>query len=184
VEIRGRPAGAQEFSLDETLRARRHPAREDFFDPRQLRVIYYPELEQLVKELSERRRVCSTHLASATRPSARRAVSEPVLSAHKRLHRLVGAQRVGDHGDEASGCSGAASRSSRCGARQKAGPGESARHSWMRAASCRRPAGRRAALSAPRRPDYRLKYNPATAVLLPRMRRDEALVFKVLRLGD
>ena len=48
-----------------------------------------------------------------------------------------------------------------------------------------RPAHRRAALPAPGRPDLPHKYNPAHRwFYFPRMRRDEALVFKVLRFGE
>jgi len=66
-----------------------------------------------------------------------------------------------------------------CGADQKAGPGESARHPGCAQPRAGGPAGRRAALPAPRRPDYRLKYNPGHAGSTSRDAADEALVFKV-----
>ena len=54
VEIRdGRPA-RKEFSLDQNgfVLVDHKSAVKDFFDPRQLESVYYPEVERLVKELS------------------------------------------------------------------------------------------------------------------------------------
>src|SRR6267143_3973031 len=106
VEIRdGRPA-RKEFSLDENgFVLVDHPsAVKDFFDPRQIESVYYPELEQLVKELSGAKRVAVfDHTLRSGDEAEREAklVREPVLSAHNDYTEWSGPQRVREiMGDE------------------------------------------------------------------------------------
>src|SRR5439155_10589175 len=107
VEIRdGRPA-RKEFSLDENgfVLVDHKSAVKDFFDPRQLESVYYPELEQLVKELPGAKRVVVfDHTLRSGDEAEREAklVREPVLSAHNDYTEWSGPQRVREvMGDEA-----------------------------------------------------------------------------------
>jgi hypothetical protein len=157
----------------------------DFFDPRQLESVYYPELEQLVKELSGAKRVVVfDHTLRSGDEAEREAklVREPVLSAHNDYTEWSGPQRVREiMGDEAE----------RLLRRRFA-----IIQVWR---AIRRPvqANPLAVLDArslvpedllvaerryPHRvgQTYRLKYNPGHRwFYFPEMRRDEALVFKV-----
>ena len=187
VDIRdGRPA-RKEFSLDENgFVFLDHPsAVKDFFDPRQLESVYYPEVETLVKELSGAKRVVVfDHTLRSGDEAEREAklVREPVLSAHNDYTEWSGPQRV----------------------REIMG-GEAERLLRRRFAiiqvwrAIRKPiqANPLAVLDArslvpgdllvaerryPHRvgQTYRLKYNPGHRwFYFPEMRRDEALVFKV-----
>src|SRR3989441_11355335 len=108
VEIRdGRPA-RKEFSLDENgFVLVDHPsAVKDFFDPRQLESVYYPEVERLVKELSgAKRAVVFDHTLRSGDEAEREAklVREPVLSAHNDYTEWSGPQRVREiMGDESN----------------------------------------------------------------------------------
>ena len=187
VEIRdGRPA-RKEFSLDEHgFVLVDHPsAVKDFFDPRQLESIYYPEVERLVKELSgAKRAVVFDHTLRSGDEAEREAklVREPVLSAHNDYTEWSGPQRVREiMGDEAE---------------RLLGRRFAIIQVWR---AIRKPvqANPLAILDArslvpedlllaerryPHRvgQTYRLKYNPNHRwFYFPEMRRDEALVFKV-----
>ena len=107
VEIRdGRPA-RKEFSLDENgfVFVDHKSAVKDFFDPRQLESVYYPEVERLVEELSGAKRVVVfDHTLRSGDEAEREAklVREPVLSAHNDYTEWSGPQRVREiMGDEA-----------------------------------------------------------------------------------
>ena len=83
-----------------------HPsAVKDFFDPRQLESVYYPEVERLVEELSGAKRVVVfDHTLRSGDETEREAklVREPVLSAHNDYTEQSGPQRVREiMGDEA-----------------------------------------------------------------------------------
>jgi hypothetical protein len=187
MEIRdGRPA-RKEFSLDENgfVFVDHNSAVKDFFDPRQLESVYYPELERLVTELSGAKRVVVfDHTLRSGDEAEREAklVREPVLSAHNDYTEWSGPQRVREiMGDEAE----------RLLRRRFA-----IIQVWR---AIRKPiqANPLALLDArslvpedllvaerryPHRvgQTYRLKYNPNHRwFYFPEMRRDEALVFKV-----
>ena len=157
----------------------------DFFDADQLRSIYYPEVEQLIKKVSGASRVVIfDHTLRSGDEEEREAklVREPVLSAHNDYTEWSGPQRVRDIlPDEAE---------------------ELLSHRFAiiqvwRAINQpiqKNPLALAAAnsvrlddflLSERRYPDrvgqtYRLKYNPDHKwFYFPEMRRDEALVFKV-----
>ncbi|TMI38052.1 MAG: methyltransferase, partial [Betaproteobacteria bacterium] len=77
----------------------------DFFDPEQLKSVYYPEVEHLVKELSGAKRVVVFDYTLRSGDEAEREaklVREPVLSAHNDYTEWSGPQRVREvMGDEA-----------------------------------------------------------------------------------
>ena len=75
-----------------------HPTRvADFFDPRQLADVYYPEVERLIKDVSGARRVVLFDHTLRTGDRAEqqaRLIREPVLSAHNDYTEWSGPQRV------------------------------------------------------------------------------------------
>ena len=93
VEIRnGRPLAGR-FSLDENgFEFVRHATRvADFFDADQLKTVYYPEVEQLIKDVSGAARVVVfDHTLRSGDEAEREArlVREPVLSVPMRLPRI------------------------------------------------------------------------------------------------
>jgi hypothetical protein len=99
VEIRdGRPL-ADQFSLDESgFVFVRHPTEvRDFFDPDELKAVYYPEVERLIKEVSGAARVVVfDHTLRSGDEAEREArlVREPVLSVHNDYTEWSGPQRV------------------------------------------------------------------------------------------
>jgi hypothetical protein len=99
VEIRdGRPL-AEGFSLDENgFVFVSHPTRVgDFFDPDELKSVYYPEAEQLIKRVSGAARVVVfDHTLRSGDEAEREArlVREPVLSVHNDYTEWSGPQRV------------------------------------------------------------------------------------------
>jgi hypothetical protein len=101
VEIRnGRPQ-APEFSLDvHGFAFREHrTAMRDFFDAEELKRVYYPEIERLVRELSGAVRVVPfDHTLRSGDEGEREArlVREPVLSVHNDFTDWSGPQRVRD----------------------------------------------------------------------------------------
>ena len=182
----GRPL-ADTFALDRNGFAFvRHPtAVVDFFDRDELASVYYPEVERLVKEVSGAARVVVfDHTLRSGDEAEREAklVREPVLSAHNDYTDRSGPQRVREIlPDEAD--------------RLLAGrfaiiqvwrainqPIES---NPLAIADARSLAAADLIASERRYPDrvgetYRIKYNPQHRwYYFPRMRRDEALVFKV-----
>jgi hypothetical protein len=94
----GRPRAA-EFALDANGFAFvDHPtAMKDFFDPAELKAVYYPEVERLVKQISGAARVVVfDHTLRSGDETEREArlVREPVLSAHNDYTEWSGPQRV------------------------------------------------------------------------------------------
>jgi hypothetical protein len=94
----GRPIAA-EFSLDRNGFAfvEHRTAVKDFFDPQQLKDVYYPEAEALVKKVSGAARVVVfDHTLRSGNEDEREArkVREPVLSVHNDYTEWSGPQRV------------------------------------------------------------------------------------------
>jgi hypothetical protein len=164
----------------------RHPtAVRDFFDAAELKAVYYPEVERLVRERSGARRVVVfDHTLRSGDEGEREArlVREPVLSAHNDYTEWSGPQRVRDLlPDEAE-----ALLKNRFAIIQvwrainlpiRANP--------LALADARSIAAGDLIISERRYPDrvgqtYRLKYNPAHRwFYFPQLARDEAIVFKV-----
>jgi hypothetical protein len=157
----------------------------DFFDAAQLKTIYYPEVEQLIKNTSGASRVVIfDHTLRSGDAGEREAklIREPVLSAHNDYTEWSGPQRVRDILlDEAE------ELLSRRFAiiqvwRAIAQPIEK---NPLALADAKSVTVEDFLLSERRYPDrvgqtYRLKYNPSHRwFYFPAMRRDEALVFKV-----
>jgi hypothetical protein len=187
VEIRnGRPL-AGEFSLDENgFEFVRHPTRVvDFFDAAELKAVYYPEVEQLIKDVSGAARVVVFDHTLRSGDEAEREeklVREPVLSVHNDYTEWSAPQRVRELlPDEA---------------------GELLQHRFaiiqvwrainrpiqanpLAIADARSLAPADLIAAERRYPHrvgetYQVRYNPAHRwFYFPQMRRDEALVFKV-----
>jgi hypothetical protein len=90
-------AGA--FSLDRNgFILVEHPTRvADFFDSRQIETVYYPEVERLIRDVSGARRVVLFDHTLRTGDRAEqqaRLIREPVLSAHNDYTEWSGPQRV------------------------------------------------------------------------------------------
>ena len=182
----GRPV-ASELSLDEHgFVFVEHKTRvKDFFDPEELKAVYYPEVERLIKDVSGASRVVLfDHTLRSGDESEREArlVREPVLSAHNDYTEWSGPQRVRDVLPEE-----APELLQRRFAiiqvwRAINQPIES---NPLALADAKSVAFEDFLLAERRYPDrvgqtYRLMYNPQHRwYYFPRMRRDEALVFKV-----
>jgi hypothetical protein len=163
-----------------------HPTvMRDFFDPDELKRVYYPEVEKLIRERSGASRVVvfdHTLRSGSEDEREARLIREPVLSAHNDYTEWSGPQRVRDLlPDEAD------TLLQRRFAiiqvwRAINRPIESNPLALVDARSL---ASEDLLVAERRYPDrvgqtYRLRYNPAHRwVWFPRMRRDEALVFKV-----
>lgn len=186
-EVDVRDGRRENFSLDVngfTL-VRHATAVRDFFDAAELERVYYPEVEKLVKEVSGASRVVVfDHTLRSGDDAEREArlIREPVLSAHNDYTEWSGPQRV-----------------------REILPDEAERllerrfaiiQVWrainrpilanpLAIADARSVAAQDLLVAERRYPHrvgqiYRLKYNPAHRwYTFPRMRRDEALVFKV-----
>ncbi len=157
----------------------------DFFDPEQLKSVYYPEVEHLVKELSGAKRVVVfDHTLRSGDEAEREAklVREPVLSAHNDYTEWSGPQRV----REVMG--GEAERLLR---RRFAiiqvwrAIGKPIQANPLAILDSRSLVPEDLLVAERRYPHrvgqtYRLKYNPGHRwFYFPEMRREEALVFKV-----
>ncbi len=187
VEIRnGRPQ-APEFSLDvHGFAFREHrTAMRDFFDAEELKQVYYPEIERLVREVSGAVRVVPfDHTLRSGDEGEREArlVREPVLSVHNDFTDWSGPQRVRDIlPDEAD--------------RLLAGRfaiiqvwraiNRPIQTNPLAIADARSLASGDLIATERRYPNrvgetYRISYNAAHRwIYFPEMRRDEALVFKV-----
>ena len=182
----GRPL-AETFSLDRNgFLFVEHPTKVgDFFDPDQLKSIYYPEVEELIKRHSGATRVLlfdHTLRSGEEREREARLIREPVLSAHNDYTEWSGPQRVRDVlPDEAE-----ALLSRRFAIiqvwRAIDQPIESNPLALADAASVDFGDLLVAERRYPNRigQTYRLMHNPKHRwYYFPRMRRDEALVFKV-----
>lgn len=187
VPVRDGRALAGAFSLDENgFVFVRHETRvRDFFDGGEVKAVYYPEVERLIREVSGAARVVlfdHTVRSGDEQEREARLVREPVLSAHNDYTEWSGPQRVRD-----------------------ILPGEAEvllerrfaiiqvwrainqpiQSNPLAIADAKSVAFEDLLLAERRYPDrvgqtYRLKYSPNHRwYYFPRMRREEALVFKV-----
>lgn len=157
----------------------------DFFDPDQLKAVYYPEVERLIREVSGALRVVLfDHTLRSGDEGEREArlVREPVLSAHNDYTEWSGPQRVRDIlPDEAERL-----LSGRFAIIQVwRAINQPIQSNPLAIADAKSVAFEDFLLAERRYPGrvgqtYRLMYNPNHRwYYFPRMRRDEALVFKV-----
>ena len=178
---------AGELSLERNgfLLARHPTAVRDFFDAAELKAVYYPEVERLIREQSGARRVVVfDHTLRSGDEGEREArlVREPVLSAHNDYTEWSGPQRVRDLlPDEAE-----ALLKNRFAIIQVwRAINQPIRANPLALADARSIAPGDLLTSERRYPDrvgqtYRLKYNPAHRwFYFPQLARDEAIVFKV-----
>lgn len=187
VDVRDGRRSACEFSLDQNgfVFVEHRTAVKDFFDPEELKSVYYPEVEALITDVSGAKRV---HVFDHTLRSGdegereARLIREPVLSAHNDYTEWSGPNRVRElMGDEAE------SLLRRRFAiiqvwRAISQPIESNPLAVADAGSIAVEDLLVAERRYPHRvgQTYRLKYSPRHRwFYFPRMRRDEALVFKV-----
>ena len=157
----------------------------DFYDEDEIKRVYYPEMEALIKaESGAKRVVVFDHTLRTADDEMREAkkIREVVRRVHNDYTEWSAPQRVRDIlPDEAEDCSSAASPSSRCGGRS-AIRSRPIRSRWRMRARCRRDDMIISERRAPGRigQTYAIKYNPAHKWFwFPRMRREEAYVFKV-----
>ena len=169
----------------------RHPsAVRDFFDAEELKRVYYPEVAALVREISgAKRAVVFDHTLRSGDEAERetKLVREPVLSAHNDYTEWSGPQRVRElMGEEAEGL--LARRFAIVQVwRPIASPLESNPLAMADAASVAPEDLLVAERRYPHRigQTYRLKYSARHRwYYFPRMRRDEAIVFKVFDSAD
>ena len=160
-------------------------AMRDFFDAKELKQVYYPEVEALIKRVAGASRVIVfDHTLRSGSESEREAklIREPVLSAHNDYTEWSGPQRVRDlMGDEAE----------KLLQRRFAiiqvwrAIADPIRSNPLAMTDSRSVAPDDLLIAERRYPNrvgqtYRLKYNPAHRwFYFPEMRRDEAIVFKV-----
>ena len=182
----GRPLASQ-FSLDRNgfVFVEHRTAVKDFFDKTQLEREYYPEVEQLIKQVSGAARVVVFDYTLRSGDESEREaklVREPVLSAHNDYTEWSGPQRVRDLlPDEAeillAGRFAIIQVWRAINQPIQANP--------LTVADARSVAFDDLMVAERRYPNrvgqtYRLRYNPAHRwFYFPEMRRDEALVFKV-----
>jgi hypothetical protein len=164
----------------------RHPtAMRDFFDAAELKRVYYPEMERLVREASgAKRALMFDHTLRSGDEGEREArlIREPVLNAHNDYTEWSGPQRLRDVlPDEAEGL-----MKKRFAIIQVwRAINQPIRANPLALADARSVAPADLLVSERRYPDrvgqtYRLKYSPAHRWLyFPELARDEAIVFKV-----
>ena len=164
----------------------RHPtAMRDFFDADELKRVYYPEIERLVRELAgAKRAVLFDHTLRSGDEGERekRLIREPVLNAHNDYTEWSGPQRVRDLlPDEAETL-----LKKRFAIIQVwRAINQPIRSNPLALADARSVAPEDLLISERRYPNrvgqtYRLRYNPAHRwVYFPELARDEAIVFKV-----
>jgi hypothetical protein len=186
VEIRdARSAGELSLDANGFLLVEHRSAVRDFFDADELKRVYYPEVEALIRRVAGASRVVVfDHTLRSGDEGEREArlVREPVLSAHNDYTEWSGPQRVREvMGDEAQRL--LARRFAIVQAwRPIASPLES---NPLAMADARSVAADDLLVAERRYPHrvgqtYRLKYSPAHRwFYFPRMRREEAIVFKV-----
>ena len=187
VEVSDGRRSAHEFSLDQNgfVLVEHRTAVRDFFDPEELKRVYYPEVSRLIRRLSGAVRVeVFDHTLRSGDEAEREArlVREPVLSAHNDYTEWSGPQRVRDilpdEAEELLQRRFAIIQVWRAVNRPiEANP--------LAVADARSVAFDDLLVAERRYPNrvgqtYRLQYNPNNRwFYFPRMRRDEALVFKV-----
>ncbi len=186
VEIRdGRAAGGLSLDGNGFVLVEHRSAVRDFFDVEELKRTYYAEVEALIRRLTGAGRVVVfDHTLRSGDESEREArlVREPVLSAHNDYTEWSGPQRVRElMGDEAQPL-----LARRFAIVQVWRPISSPLESNPLAMADARSVAPGDLLVAERRyphrvgQTYRLKYSPAHRwFYFPRMRREEAIVFKV-----
>ncbi len=164
----------------------RHETRmRDFFDAAELKAVYYPEVEALVRRVSGARRVVVfDHTLRSGDEAERetRLIREPVLSAHNDYTEWSGPNRVRELlPDEA----GTLLKGRFAIIQAWRAIKEPIQSNPLAIADARSVAAEDLLVAERRYPNrvgqtYRLKYNPAHRwFYFPQMRRDEALVFKV-----
>jgi hypothetical protein len=163
-----------------------HPTRvRDFYDPEELTAVYYPEMQRLIAERSGARRVHVFDHTLRTSDEAERTarkIREPVRSVHNDYTNWSGPQRLRDLlPDEAE-----ALLQNRMAIIQVwRAINTPIERNPLTIADARSLAAQDFIAAERRFPDrvgeiYQFKYNPAHRwTFFPRMRRDEALVFKV-----
>lgn len=178
---------AGKFSLDGSgfLLIEHTTAVKDFFDPRELESVYYAEVVRLIKTLSGAARVVVfDHTLRSGDDAEREArlIREPVLSAHNDYTEWSGPQRVRDLLPEEA----EALLQRRFAIIQVwRAINQPIESNPLAIADARSVAPEDLMVAERRYPNrvgqtYRLRYNPAHRwFYFPRMRRDEALVFKV-----
>jgi hypothetical protein len=187
VQIRnGRPLAGR-FSLDENgFEFVRHATRvADFFDPGELKAVYYPEVEQLIKDVSGAARVVvfdHTLRSGDAAEREARLVREPVLSVHNDYTEWSAPQRVRELlPDEA----GELLRQRFAIIQVWRAINRPIQSNPLAIADARSLAPADLIAAERRYPHrvgetYQVRYNPAHRwFYFPEMRRDEALVFKV-----
>jgi hypothetical protein len=164
-------------------------AVKSFFDPEELKNVYYPEVAQLIRARSGAARVVvfdHTLRSGSEEERESKLVREPVLSAHNDYTEWSGPQRVREiMGDEAERL--LARRFAIIQVWRAAYPdaADPIRSNPLALADARSVAPEDLLVAERRYPHrvgqtYRLKYNPRHRwVYFPRMHRDEAIVFKV-----
>ena len=186
VEIaNGREAQGLALETNGFVLVEHRTAMRDFFDAKELKQVYYPEVEALIKRVAGANRVIVfDHTLRSGSESEREAklIREPVLSAHNDYTEWSGPQRVRDlMGDEAE----------KLLQRRFAiiqvwrAIADPIRSNPLAMTDSRSVAPDDLLIAERRYPNrvgqtYRLKYNPAHRwFYFPEMRRDEAIVFKV-----
>jgi hypothetical protein len=178
---------AGELTLDRSgfVLVEHKTAMKNFFDEQQLKSVYYPEIERLIKEQSGASRVVIfDHTLRSGNENEReeKLIREPVLSAHNDYTEWSGPQRVREiMGDEAE-----ALLERRFAIIQVWRAIDKPIQSNPLAVADARSVAPEDLMIAERRyphrvgQTYRLKYNPSHRwFYFPQMRRDEALVFTV-----
>ena len=160
-------------------------AMRDFFDARELKQVYYPEVEALIKRISGASRVVvfdHTLRSGSEAEREARLIREPVLSAHNDYTEWSGPQRVRD----LMGAQAENLLQRRFAIIQVwRAIGDPIRSNPLAMVDARSVAAADLLVAERRYPNrvgqtYRLKYNPAHRwFYFPEMRRDEAIVFKV-----
>jgi len=183
-EARGLALDANGFVLVEHRTAVR-----DFFDTEELKRVYYPEVEALIRRVAGASRVLVfDHTLRSGSEGEREAklVREPVLSAHNDYTEWSGPQRVRDlMGAEAEALLSRRFAIIQVWRAAYADAAEPIRSNPLAMADARSVAPEDLLIAERRYPNrvgqtYRLKYSPRHRwFYFPEMRRDEALVFKV-----
>jgi hypothetical protein len=178
-------AGELELDTNGFVLVEHRTTVQDFFDEQQLKSVYYPELEQLIKAVSGASRVVIFDHTLRSGDEAEREqklVREPVLSAHNDYTEWSGPQRLREiMGDEAE------SLLERRFAIVQVwrAINQPIQSNPLALADARSVSPEDLLVSERRYPNrvgqtYRLRYNPNHRwVYFPQMRREEAIVFKV-----